>query len=59
MREAGRGEHQGESTGLLLCRPSLRDLYHHSELDKNQQGEHGDGGYMTNQEAKNKAKRCE
>lgn len=36
-----------------------RDLYHHSELDKNQQGEHGDRGYMTNREAKNKAKQCE
>lgn len=43
----------------MLCRPLLRDLYHHSELDKNHQGEHGDRGYMTNREAKNKAKQCE
>lgn len=47
MRQSrmGRGEHQGENTGLLLSGPALKDLGHHSELDRERQGECSKG-YM-------------
>lgn len=44
---------------VSLSSPALRDLCHHSELDKKKQGDCGKRGYMRDQEAKRKAARCE
>lgn len=41
----GRDEHQGENTGLWLSGPALKDPCHHSELDREKQGECSKG-YM-------------